>query len=242
MYKRRLFFFLFVIAFCCILSNYSFSSENDSQIILSSNVSLSLASSPSYSVNAETEQNVNTKNDEPHLPKFEISPGFGYAFGGGSEGSSPSLPVVIVGTTFWFSDKFGFGADIVNGIGKDLYEEAIISPKEPVGDVYPREYLGEEGLRYFRVMMRYRHLFGQGMYFNFGAGLLLGGRFRSIVILHNPDGPVSLFPETKFNGFSAELLIGRRLAPHFGIKAGVIFDVNVESNFFSPVVHMVVDF
>lgn len=47
---------------------------------------------------------------------------------------------------------------------------------------------------------------------NLGAGMLLGGRFRDIVILHTPNVPVSLSPETQFNGFASELLFGHRLA------------------------------
>jgi len=213
--------------------NYSFSCENDSKPILFSKVT---------HLNADTNQDVNIKESKEHLSAFEISPGFGYAFGGGSEGSSPSLPVASVGATFWFSEKFGFGVDFVSGIGKDLNDEVVLDPKEPEGDVNPREFRGEEGLRYFRIMMRYRRPLRQRTYLDFGAGFLLGGRFRSIVIVHNPSGPEALSPETTFNGFSAQLLIGRRLAPHFGIKSGVIFDVNIDTNFFSPVVHMVIDF
>lgn len=34
--------------------------------------------------------------------------------------------------------------------------EPIIVPAEPIGDTYPREFRGKDGLRYYRVMIRYR--------------------------------------------------------------------------------------
>lgn len=175
-------------------------------------------------------------------PIFEIAAGFGYSFGYGSEGTSPDLPTATFSATLWFSTKFGAGVEYVRGIGQDRYNQVIIDPLEPEGDIYPREYRGQEGLQYYRMMMRYRRIMSERWDFNLGVGILVGGRFRDIVILHAPEGPVSLAPETEFNGFSAELLFGRRLAPHLSVKSGVALDANVETNFVLPTIQMVVDF
>lgn len=177
-----------------------------------------------------------------HHPVVEIAPGFGYVIGGGGEDPAPALTSATVSVTFWASRRFGFSVSAIYGIGQDLYDEPIVDPTEPIGDIYPREFRGKEGLRYYRVTMRYPRHLSEKVEMNLGGGIFFGGRFRKIVILHAPDGPVDVSPETQFGGFSAELLFGRRIAQHFAVKSGAALDFNGETNMLMPMIQMVVDF
>jgi hypothetical protein len=180
--------------------------------------------------------------EELRRPVFEFAPAFGYSLGGGAEDPAPNLFLATFSGTIWFSRQFGAGFSVVRSFGRDLYDEVIIDPVEPIGDTYPREYRGKEDLRYYRILFRYRRALGNRTEINLGGGLMLGGRFREIVILHTPDGPVPLSPESQFGGFATEILFGQRIAPHLILKAGAEIDFNFETNILLPMVQMAIDF
>src|SRR5262245_27564685 len=176
-----------------------------------------------------------TRGSKPRSPLLEIAPAVGYAFGSGAEDPAPSLAAVTLGATFWFERRFGIAVTAVRGVGKDLYDRPLVSPSEPIGAIYSREYLGKEALRYYRTTLRYRRSLNNRNELNVGVGLALGGSFRQIVWMRTPTGLVDVSTETGFGAFSGELLFGRRIAKHLALKTGAAIDFNLETNVLLPV-------
>jgi hypothetical protein len=163
-------------------------------------------------------------------PRVEMSAGAGYVFGGGSEDPGPSLAAYNLSVAFWPFERWGVAARAVRAPGEDLYPHPLPS--------YERTYLGQEKLSYYVVGTRHRRFFGARHELNIGVGLMLGGDFRTIVLLDQPAGPPvrRSHRDTFFNGFSVEGLWGWRLYRHIGVKGGLTFDFNGETNNLQPVV------
>ena len=91
-----------------------------------------------------------------------------------------------------------------------------------------RIFSGEGNLRYTTVTARRRLVHGKRYFeLNIGFGLMLGGSYEDIDFLkRSGQPPLRLRPETSFGGFALELLVGRKLSRHFGVKVGFTEDFN----------------
>jgi hypothetical protein len=169
-------------------------------------------------------------------PRLEVSAGPGYVFGGGMENPGPSLPAFNVGVTVWPFERWGVAGRAVRAPGEDRYPSPLPS--------HDRTYLGLEKLAYYVVGARYRRLFAARQEMNIGAGLMLGGEFRTVVLLDQPAGPPvrRSHPDTFFNGFSVEGSWGWRLHRHLRVKGGLTYDFNFETTNLQPVISAVLSF
>jgi len=183
--------------------------------------------------------------------RLELQAGPGYARGGGSEDPGPSLATVNLGAAFWFTDRWGIAVRHVEGPGEDLYDPPIVSPDRTFlgpadlsnGTVIERIFLGHANLSYNTVTARYRRSLPRLLELNLGFGLMFGGRFDTVMDILTPSGQwVRGEAQTSFLGLSVELLVGKKLTRHFGIKAGVTQDFNFETNNLQPVVMGVFSF
>ena len=168
------------------------------------------------------------------LPRLEITPGFGYAFGGGRDIAGPSLWMPHVGATFWIDDRFGIAYSYVRGFGQDLSDERVPKPGRgpiipPPGYNPPYHYTGADGLRFHRLTLRYRQTIAGATGFEIGAGAAFAGRFRTLVS-DQPGGPWAAARVFQFGGYSVDLFFTRRIASHLIVRSGAAFDLD-----FSPI-------
>ena len=161
-------------------------------------------------------------------PRFEIAPGFGHAFGGGTD-TGPNLWMPHAGATLWIGDRLGIAYSFVRGIGQDLSDEPVRQPgRGPIirpPDYNPYRYEGWDGLRFHRLTLRYRRPIAGGTGFEIGAGAVFAGRFRAL-LSEQRGGPVSSSRVSDFGGFSVDLFVTRRLASHLVLKSGAAFDLD----------------
>ena len=162
------------------------------------------------------------------LPRFEVAPGFGYAFGGGTE-TGPSLRMPHAGATLWFSDRFGVSYSFVQGFGQDLSDERVLKrgrgPIIPPPDYNPYYYRGADGLRFHRLTLRYRQPIAGATGFEIGAGAAFAGRFR-VLVSDQPGGPWAARGVSHFGGIAVDLFLTRRIASHLIVRSGAAFDLN----------------
>ena len=166
------------------------------------------------------------------LPRLEITPGFGYGFGGGTDTGS-TLWMAHAGATLWIDDRFGIAYSYVQGFGQDLSDERVLrrgrGPIIPPPDYNPYYYRGADGLRFHRLTLRYRQTIAGATGFEIGAGTAFAGRFRNLV-LEQSDGPWVDAGVSQFGGFSVDLFVTRRLASHLIVRSGAAFDLDFSSN------------
>ncbi len=162
------------------------------------------------------------------LGRFELEAGVGYASVGGVSGSAPSLPSVSLGLAVWPWERHGFAFGYVRSVGEGLYDEPIWSDD--------RVYFGVRDLHYFRFTYRYRRPIGEALMLYIGGGLSLGGRLQGMALWMSPEGPMDVGAEISFGMYAMEILIGRDLGDHFGLKGGATLDCNDDHSVFSPVV------
>ena len=155
--------------------------------------------------------------------RLEVQAGGGYVWGGGTEDPGPSLSTYNVGAVFWLTDGWGIAGRHVRGPGEDLDDSPVTAARAT--------FSGSENLRYTTVTARRRWSIAGVTELNLGFGLMLGGSFEDIVLLRDPgSAPLRLNPKTSFGGFALELLVGRKLSRHFGVKVGFTEDFNLETN------------
>jgi hypothetical protein len=158
---------------------------------------------------------------------FEGEFGAGYVFGGGTENPGPSLPAFDVGFVVWPTGRWGIAARLVEGPGEDLHEPIASSD---------RTFLGAGHLHYWSVTAQHRWTVNQSFGVQTGFGLMFDGRFATVQEFHDPVLGRRAEPDTFFTGFSLEGLVTRTLSRHLGIKGGVTYDFNFETNNLQPVV------
>ena len=162
------------------------------------------------------------------LPRLEITPGFGYAYGGGTD-TGPSLWTPHAGATLWIDDRFGIAYSFVQGFGQDLSDERVPKrgrgPIIPPPDYNPYYYKGQDGLRFHRLTLRYRQTIAGATGFEIGAGTAFAGRFRTLVS-DQPGGPWAARGVSHFGGFSVDLFVTRRIASHLIVRSGAAFDLD----------------
>jgi len=165
------------------------------------------------------------------LPSFEIEAGGGYVFGGGAEDPGPSLASFDVGTVFWPVAHWGVAFGLVRGPGEDHHD--------PV-EGYDRTFFGPENLAYWTITARYRRETRYSLVGEIGFGLMGGGRFSDLEYLHAQQRWIHV--KTVFGGFVLETFWSRPITRHLGVKGGVTFDFNVETNNLQPVLLATVRF
>jgi hypothetical protein len=165
-------------------------------------------------------------------PVVEFEGGGGYVFGGGTEDPGPSLPTLDATIVVWPASRWGLAVRLVEGPGEDLH-----LPIESLD----RTSLGSGHLRYWTVTARYRRPLQRDLGVEVGFGKVFGGEFATVQVFHNPPRRVST-ADTFFGGLSLEALVGRGLARHFAMKAGLTYDFNFETANLQPVVLGVVGF
>jgi hypothetical protein len=157
---------------------------------------------------------------------FEVELGGGYVFGSGAENPGPSLPAFDAGFVFWPTARWGIAARLVEGPGEDLHA--------PVPSL-DRTFLGVGHLHYWTVTARHRRV-TPALSLELGFGLMRDGHFATVQVFRDPALGRRADPDNFFGGLSLEAFVSRAVSRHFGIKAGLTYDFNVETNNLQPIV------
>jgi len=158
---------------------------------------------------------------------FEIELGAGYVFGSGAENPGPSVPVFDAGVACWPSARWGIAVRVVDGPGEDLHEPVVFMD---------RTFFGTGHLRYWTFTARHRRALQPTWGMEIGAGLMTNGRYASVWMFTDQAESRHAGGGSDFAGFSLEGLATKAFSRHFGIKAGVTYDFNFETNNLQPVV------
>jgi len=164
----------------------------------------------------------------------EIEGGGGYVFGSGAEDPGPSLPTVDATIVVWATKSWGVAVRRVEGPSEDFYTTPIEIPD--------RTFLGVGHLHYWTVTARHRRSLSRALGLELGGGMMFDGRFEDIEMFRDPGIGRVAAPNGPAYGFSLEALVTHGLARRFAVKAGVTYDLNVETNHFQPVALAVVRF
>ena len=146
--------------------------------------------------------------------------------GGGSENPGPSLSVFDAGIVFWPGARWGIAVRVAGGPGENLHEPKVF------GD---RTYFGSGHLRYWTFTARHRRAVTPRWGAEIGFGMMVNGRFDTIWAFNDP-GLGRRQTRTSFSGFSFQGLATKTLSRHFGIKGGLAYDFNFETNNLQPIV------
>jgi hypothetical protein len=130
---------------------------------------------------------------------------------------------LIVGFLVWPSG-WGIGVRVVDGPGEELHEPVVFME---------RTFLGTGHLRYWTFTARHRRAVTPTWGLEMGFGLMTNGHFADVWTFN--DAPLDRrMSRTTFGGFSLEGFATRALSRHFGIKGGLTYDFNVETNNLQP--------
>lgn len=144
--------------------------------------------------------------------RVEIQAGAGHVGGGGV-----SLPTYELGAAFWLTGRWGVAVRLVGAPGDDL--------RDPAGryDDVRMVDAGAGNLRYVTVTARYRRFLNRGLEVNLGVGVGTSRSVERIEFLLEPGQSHVQRRRTVSQpmGLTLELLLGRKLSRHFGVKGGV---------------------
>lgn len=124
----------------------------------------------------------------------------------------------------WPWTGWGVATRLVEGPGEDLHEP-IVS-----GD---RTFLGQGCLHYWTVTVRRRVALTGTDGLELGFGKTFGGRFATMQQFHDPPRRSSR-ADNFFTGIALEAFVTQATGRHFGVKAGLTFDFNVETTNLQP--------
>jgi len=139
-----------------------------------------------------------------------------------------------VGGRWWLSDSWGVGVTFVTTYGIERFGRTQRS-----GD---RTWIGRGELHYVRYQACRRHRLSPGWNLEYGFGLTEHASFNILGDLDTPSGVRRIKSPTWFSAFAGEVSIRRALGQHFGVRAGVMLDGNIETTIVHPVVSAVVAF
>jgi hypothetical protein len=160
------------------------------------------------------------------LPKVEIEVAFGAVVYPG-ENSKPSPSTVSAGFAVWPSNSWGIAVSQVFGIGASLFN--------PVAEAPDRLFIGEQGLRYMRIAVRYRRELADRVWLQFGGGVIVGGSRQSVQLFKTPTGFVRSTPRDSWGSIIAwEASIGARFNRHLAGRVGLTVDGEPESFVIQP--------
>ena len=140
---------------------------------------------------------------------LELQFGGGYLF---RDGDLASLPSVEVGVVLWWSKSWGFSLRRSTTIGEHMASY----------DYGDGTRTGGRSFRHWTGTLRYRHALGSALELNVGAGLMTGAYDH---LTWHPDAGQNPRPEVwnaSIGGPLGEVLVGKRITPRLGIKAGLV--------------------
>ena len=140
---------------------------------------------------------------------LELQFGGGYLF---RDGDLASLPSVEGSVVLWWSESWGFSLRRSTTVGEHMASY----------DYGDGTRTGGRSFRHWTGTLRYRRALDPGLELNVGGGLTIGAYDH--LIWH--QGPrVSQRPESlpfSIGGLVGEVLVGKRITPRLGIKAGLV--------------------
>ena len=161
---------------------------------------------------------------------LELQFGGGYLF---RDGDLASLPSVEGGVVLWWSESWGFSFRRSTTVGEHMASY----------DYGDGTRTGGRSFRHWTGTLRYRHALGPGLELNVGGGVMIGA-YDDLTWHQGPR--VSPRPESRrvsIGGPVGEVLVGKRITPRLGVKAGlVVYPVLDERKGVVPVAFGVVSF
>jgi hypothetical protein len=168
------------------------------------------------------------------LSRVDLEVGFGHVVHPGRN-SRPSPSTISLGVGIWLSDSWGFGAVHVRGRGFSL--------NDPIRETSDRLALGQQGLRYTRLVGRYRRNLSQALVLQVGGGVILGGSRQLVELLKTPEGPVKSSPRYPWGSIpAAEAFVGGQLGGDVRARFGLVIDGDPESITIQPTMGAVIAF
>ena len=140
---------------------------------------------------------------------LELQFGGGYLF---RDGDLASLPSVEGGVVLWWSESWGFSLRRSTTVGEHMASY----------DYGDGTRTGGRSFRHWTGTLRYRHALDPGLELNVGGGLTIGA-YDHLTWHRGPR--VSPRPESlpySIGGLVGEVLVGKRITPRLGIKAGLV--------------------
>ena len=140
---------------------------------------------------------------------LELQFGGAYLF---REGDLASLPSVEVGVVLWWNESWGFSLRRSRTIGEHMASY----------DYGDGTRTGGRDFRHWTGTLRYRRALDSTLELNLGAGLTLGAYEH--LTWHPGAAPSSpeVWTQGGFGGLLGEVLVGKRIAPRWGVKAGLV--------------------
>ena len=140
---------------------------------------------------------------------LELKVGGGYLF---RDGDLASLPSVEVGAVLWWSESWGFSLRRSTTVGEHMASY----------DYGDGTRTGSHGFRHWTGTLRYRRALERGLELNVGGGVTFGA-YDHLTWHQGPQ--VNPRPDSRrvsIGGVAGEVLVGKRIAPHLGIEAGLV--------------------
>ena len=162
---------------------------------------------------------------------LELQLGGGYLF---RDGDLAFLPSVEIGVVLWWNESWGFALRRSTTIGEHMASY----------DYGDGTRTGGRSFRHWTGTLRYRRALCSTLELNLGAGLTLGAydhlTWRPGA---GPNSRPEVWPQHGLGGILGEGLFGKRIAPRWGVKAGIVtYLVLDEAPALAPVAFGVVSF
>lgn len=163
---------------------------------------------------------------EREFSRLDVEVGFGQLIHPG-QNSRPSPGTASAGVAIWLTDAWGIAAVHVRGRGFSL--------NDPIREGSDRVFLGQQGLRYTRVGVRYRRELTPVLTLQVGWGAIVGGSRQVVELLKTDEGLVRSSPRYPWGSiFGGEAYVAASLGRHVRARFGVVVDGDPESILVQP--------
>ena len=140
---------------------------------------------------------------------LELQFGAGYLF---RDGDLAFLPSVEMGVVLWWQESWGFSLRRSTTIGEHMASY----------DYGDGTRTGGRNFRHWTGTLRYLRALGSTLELNLGAGLTFGAydhlTWHPGAARNSPEA----WTQGGFGGILGEVLVGKRIAPRWGVKAGLV--------------------